>query len=352
MALKKSVAGHLLNISKISCQTLTNCRISSSSARTLPSKPHIAPDPGDNGIFRRCLHKRATISRELWSTWIGGNPMERMREIDVSRDRIKLEGLIPPATAISPGADVEEEKAGLTVAEVRKVLRVAQLEMVKTRLREIEKSWIPYSEFVWICGQGCSDPEQGIALANTLDQSGSVIVLGNVVFLEPDQVAKAIEGLIPLPGTNSNDPRKRELEELEKQKSEIDKEADSLVRRELWLGLVYLIVQTAGFMRLTFWELSWDVMEPICCYVTSMYMMAGYAFFLRTAREPSFEGFYQSRFSTKQKRLINIRNFDVQRYNELCKVFYPYSASQGQQASVSSVSFDAPPSHSYKWKPN
>lgn len=138
------------------------------------------------------------------------------------------------------------------------------------------------------------------------------------------QVAKAIEGLIPITEVNLNDPRRKELEEMDKQKSEIDKKAEYLVRRELWGGLGFLVLQTAGFMRLTFWELSWDVMEPICFYVTSMYFMAGYAFFLRTSKEPSFEGFYQSRFSAKQRNLMKLHNFDIGRYNQLKKAFHPY----------------------------
>lgn len=145
-----------------------------------------------------------------------------------------------------------------------------------------------------------------------------------VQFLCVLQVVKAIEGLIPLvPMAHPNDPRMKELEAMEKQKSEIDKKADSLVRRELWGGLGYLVIQTVAFMRLTFWELSWDVMEPICFYVTSIYFMAGYGFFLRTSKEPSFEGFYQSRFHAKQRRLMRISNFDLQRYNELRKSYCP-----------------------------
>lgn len=117
---------------------------------------------------------------------------------------------------------------------------------------------------------------------------------------------------------------------MQKQKAAIDQKADSLVRRELWLGLAYLVVQTTAFMRLTFWELTWDVMEPICFYVTSIYFMGGYAFFLRTSKEPSFEGFYQSRFTAKQKKLFKLHNFDVERYNELQKIFHPQSPSSVQ----------------------
>ena len=129
---------------------------------------------------------------------------------------------------------------------------------------------------------------------------------------------------------------------MEKHKFEIDQKAESLVRKELWLGLGYLVVQTAGFMRLTFWELTWDVMEPICFYVTSMYFMAGYAFFLRTSKEPSFEGFFQSRFSAKQKKLMKLHNFDVERYDELRKAcHYPNnSASSRALQPTKSYSFD------------
>ena len=97
-----------------------------------------------------------------------------------------------------------------------------------------------------------------------------------------DQVTKSIEGLLPLPQIrNPNDPRRKELKELEAINKVIDQKSHSLVRRELQAGHGYMILQTALFMRLTFWELTWDVMEPICFYVTSIYFMAGYSFFLQ-----------------------------------------------------------------------
>lgn len=147
------------------------------------------------------------------------------------------------------------------------------------------------------------------------------------------QVTKAIEGVIPLPSANPNrnDPRRKEYEEMEKQKAAIDKKADALVRRELWCGLGYFVVQTAAFMRLTFWELSWDVMEPVCFFFTSSAVIGSYFFFLKTAKEPTFEGFYKSRLSTKQKKLMKLHDFDVERYNQLRKIFYPYYSPPSTQ---------------------
>ncbi|KAK7359961.1 hypothetical protein VNO77_01930 [Canavalia gladiata] len=305
MAFKKTLAQRLFNITKIS-----NCRISSSSSvrsriASNAAKPDIAPEPGDNGIFRRLLHKRAVFSPELRPPAAADNLLQKLREMDIARSRIRLDGLTPP------------EKEGVAVEDVRKLLRATQLETMKSKLRKIPQSCISYSEFIRICGENCSDLDQARKVAKMLDDSASVIILGDIVFLRPEQVAKTIQALLPVPGAKANESVRKELEEMEKEKAAIDNKANNLVRRELWTGLGFLVVQTAAFMRLTFWELSWDVMEPICFYVTSMYFMAGYTFFLRTSKEPCFEGFYQSRFNTKQKRLMKLHNFDIARYNQL-----------------------------------
>lgn len=135
------------------------------------------------------------------------------------------------------------------------------------------------------------------------------------------KVAKAIESVIPLPMTKEReqDPRTDELKAMEEKKAVIDSKAEALVKREMWCGLGLLLLQTTGCMRLTFWELSWDVMEPICFYLTSVYFMAGYAFYLRTSQDPSFEGFFRSRFVAKQKQLMRTHNFDVDKFDELRK---------------------------------
>ena len=137
------------------------------------------------------------------------------------------------------------------------------------------------------------------------------------------QVAKSMETLISQSIATPNDPRREELEQMEKQKSVIDQKAKTLVQGELYCGLGFLVLQTLGFMRLTFWELSWDVMEPICFFVTSLHFAGAYAFFLRTSKEPSFEGYFQRRFKAKQKQLMKTHNFDLEKYNNLCRAFYP-----------------------------
>lgn len=132
-----------------------------------------------------------------------------------------------------------------------------------------------------------------------------------------------MENMISQSIATPNDPRRKQLEQMEKQKAIIDQKARTAVRGELYCGLGFLGIQTLGFMRLTFWELSWDVMEPICFFVTSLHFAIGYGFFLRTSTEPSFEGYFHRRFKVKQKKFMKIHDFDIEKYNELRKAFYP-----------------------------
>ncbi|MCD9646877.1 hypothetical protein HAX54_037118 [Datura stramonium] len=196
MAFKKTLAQRLFNAYKTTGFSISACRTSSSSmsARTLtPPRPDnkIAPDPGDNGIFRRLIHRQpmypsTATSPELRSLPTGESLIEKLRQMDISRSRIKLDGLLPPQE-LRPEPEPEPE-GKLTVADARKLLKISQLEMVKLKLKQIEKNCISYSEFLQICSGISSNSDQGIEFAKMLDDSGTVLVLGNVVFLRPDQV--------------------------------------------------------------------------------------------------------------------------------------------------------------------
>lgn len=195
MAKGKLFSQRLFNISKMASQGLMNCRISSSSlaVRTRvpkdPGEATIDPEPGDLSISRRFLHK---ISMNQMDTAlkmpIGESLLEKLREMDVNKDRIRLDGLSPPPMKSSSAAEEETETLGLSVRDAKKFLRAAQIEVVKTKLMQTGKIWITYSDFVRLCNDSSSDPSQGPWIAKMLDDSGNVIVLGNSVCVRPDQV--------------------------------------------------------------------------------------------------------------------------------------------------------------------
>jgi calcium uniporter protein, mitochondrial len=151
---------------------------------------------------------------------------------------------------------------------------------------------------------------------------------------------KAVQGLIPASLASPIDPRVVELEEMEKQKAATDKKAESLAQRELRCVLAVLVIQTAVVMILTYEKLSWNVMEPICHCITYVYMIARLGFFLKTSKEPSFEGLLQCRIISKQKHLMKFRKFNIDRYNELLKTGLPPSPPSVETAMSHTSSSD------------
>lgn len=273
----------------------------------------------DKGFFRRFLHRRAINQLpELLSIPVGEKLREKLKGFNISSDRLHLDGLTLPGQVAG-----DSNTFGVSVENAKKILRVSMMERLKEKLREIPKGSIWYPEFVKVCVDECGNEDQGAEFAKLLEQSLNVIVLGNIVYLRPEQVAKSMEHMISQTMATPSDPRRKQLEHMEKLKEIIDKKARAQVRGELYCGLGFIMIQTLGFMRLTFWEFTWDVMEPICFFVTSLHFAIAYGFFLRTSTEPSFEGYFQRRFKTKQKKLMMFHGFDVQKYHQLRKVFYP-----------------------------
>ncbi|XP_040967825.1 calcium uniporter protein 4, mitochondrial [Gossypium hirsutum] len=270
-----------------------------------------------DGLHLRPLEQPSPGFPKIFSVPVGEKLIEKLRGINISGNQLRLEGITQPRPLPM------DARAKVSVEDARKLLRASQIQKLKAKLREIPKSSISYYEFVQICLDGCGNEAQGLELAKVLDHSGNVIVLGNVVFLRPEELAKSMESMISESMALPDDPRRKELEEMGKQKAEIDKKAKAQVRGELYCGLGFLLLQTLGFMRLTFWELSWDVMEPICFFVTSLHFASAYGFFLTTSTEPSFEGYFQRRFKTKQRKLIKAHSFDIEKYNKLRQALYP-----------------------------
>ncbi|EOA13784.1 hypothetical protein CARUB_v10026877mg [Capsella rubella] len=271
-------------------------------------KSNVTTTTTQHSLFRQLSPSNTKIYRKYYMTSPNGpNLTDRIVGINIE--------------SVAPPRREEAAVMGLSISETKKLLRIYQTEKVKARLREIPKSSVSYFEFVRICCESCGNDEQGSLIANSLDHSGCVVVLGNIVFLHPHQIVKSMEAMIKQTSPLPNDPRKEELLQLETTKKCIDIKAKRIVKAELYCGLGFLAVQTIGFMRLTFWELSWDVMEPICFFVTSIHFILGYLFFLRTSTEPSFEGLFRQRFKTKQKKLMEMNGFDILRYNELNSLF-------------------------------
>lgn len=108
-----------------------------------------------------------------------------------------------------------------------------------------------------------------------------------------------------------------ELMALAQKKQEIDLKAHKQMRAVLWFGLVPLTLQVLLFFRLTFWELSWEIVGPIVFFFAASGLICGYTYFLITSRNPSYEDFMQRLYQSRQRKLFRKHNFDIKRFKEL-----------------------------------
>ena len=56
--------------------------------------------------------------------------------------------------------------------------------------------------------------------------------------------------------------------------------AESRTNRMTWFGLTLMGVQFGFLARLTWWEYSWDIMEPVTYFVTYGTSMALFAYYV------------------------------------------------------------------------
>uniref|UniRef100_A0A1J3G814 Calcium uniporter protein 6, mitochondrial n=2 Tax=Noccaea caerulescens TaxID=107243 RepID=A0A1J3G814_NOCCA len=212
----------------------------------------------------------------------------------------------------------EEEE--ITVAEAKKLMRLVNVDDMKKKLLGMaDRDVVSYSTLLEASqGMGIArSPDEASVFARVLDDAGVVIIFRDKVYLHPEKVVDLIRRAMPLDENTEEDQIKDEFRKMIIIKEEIDVQAHRQVRKILWCGLGTSMVQIGLFFRLTFWEFSWDVMEPITFFATATGIIVGYAYFLITSRDPSYQDFMKRLFLSRQRKLLKSHKFDVERFKEL-----------------------------------
>ncbi|CAD6198044.1 unnamed protein product, partial [Caenorhabditis auriculariae] len=107
------------------------------------------------------------------------------------------------------------------------------------------------------------------------------------------------------------------LRPLQEEKVKIEQECELHTERCMWGGFAVMGVQMGLFARLTWYEYSWDIMEPVTYFATYSTVVATFGYYLYTRQSFEYTS-VRDRVYTKQfyRRALK-RNFDVERYNRL-----------------------------------
>ncbi|XP_044495841.1 calcium uniporter protein 6, mitochondrial-like [Mangifera indica] len=258
-------------------------------------------------------------------------PFQYIRSIN----NVKPPLLLPDIFPFSSSSETESQSPPLksteiSFAEAKRLIRLVNIEGLKMKLGMQGKEVIGYKELIEACeSMGVARSlEEAIAFARVLDDAGVVLIFRDKVYLHPDKVVDLVRRAVPLALTPDDDPMRDELKMLQKKKEEIDLLAHRKVQRILWGGMGFFTLQMGLFFRLTFWEFSWDVMEPIAFFSTTTGIILGYAYFLFTARDPTYQDLMKRLFLSRQRKLFKRHNFDINKFKELqlkCKT--PLDAS-------------------------
>ncbi|XP_077206538.1 calcium uniporter protein, mitochondrial [Paroedura picta] len=110
---------------------------------------------------------------------------------------------------------------------------------------------------------------------------------------------------------------KQQLAPLEKVRMEICRKAEKRTTWVLWGGLAYMATQFGILARLTWWEYSWDIMEPVTYFITYGSAMAMYAYFVVTRQEYVYPDARDRQFLLFFHKGAKKTRFDLEKYNQL-----------------------------------
>ncbi|XP_048419746.1 calcium uniporter protein, mitochondrial isoform X2 [Stegostoma tigrinum] len=108
-----------------------------------------------------------------------------------------------------------------------------------------------------------------------------------------------------------------QIEPLEKIKLELARKAEKRSSWVLWGGMAFMATQFGILARLTWWEYSWDIMEPVTYFITYGSAMAMYAYFVITRQEYIYPDAKDRQYLHFFHRGAQKMQFDIAKYNQL-----------------------------------
>ncbi|KAG0488891.1 hypothetical protein HPP92_007634 [Vanilla planifolia] len=118
---------------------------------------------------------------------VGDKLIERIRS-SMRQEHGRFDGISPPQRGLESNEIAESPKVAISVEDARKLLKASRVEAVRARLRAIPSSCVPYTHFAQICREAAGGVDAfGREIEASLDKSGAVVIVGDVVLLRPEQ---------------------------------------------------------------------------------------------------------------------------------------------------------------------
>jgi len=149
-------------------------------------------------------------------------------------------------------------------------------------------------------------------------------ILATTVILKPKNLSEIISALFGdkalFSGSHSLEAYNKlvkEYDELTDKKAVIDQMALKSSNRWIVACGAYMVLQASILARLTWWEFSWDIMEPITYFITVSTGIVGWTYFAMTKNEYTYQNLRDQLANRKKIKLYKRKGFDLRRYHYL-----------------------------------
>ena len=181
-------------------------------------------------------------------------------------------------------------------------------------------------EFVRTSQMSSKGPQDVASTVKLLEDSGRVLILEDLVYLHPREVTSAVLRVLPgvpskIYGVSDQELLKiqAEYDEMHLNYEQAQRRATSRSSLVVYGGLLVLCAQLATFVRLTYYEFSWDVMEPISYFVGLSNAIMVYLFYIWNRRDFSFETWQRGMEGKYAAKTFTAKGFDMERYAALAR---------------------------------
>ncbi len=173
---------------------------------------------------------------------------------------------------------------------------------------------------------------EGIEFLKALHTAGLVLYYPhrapNYIFLRPRAVTRELLNLLDPDGTiaaalmqtKTTNLAKLEAQyaELTKQKQALDEAAARKGSRWVKIMMASVVAQAAIMTRLIWWELSWDVMEPVAYLLGFSYLTFGWGWYLVSRDDIAEYGSIAGKYiSSSKQKLYNKNGFSLDAYTKI-----------------------------------
>lgn len=218
----------------------------------------------------------------------------------------------------STGAvDASNEEAMRLLRSIRAVDFLPHLEALKE-----SRKVMTYEELIhqFHLAIPLASEEDANSIVDGLSKSGNIIKSGDVVYLHPGEIARTLRTVLPIDAPTLRQ-RLAQVEEqlgpMEALKAQVEARALRRTRTYSYSFLGAVVVQWTVFFRLVYWDLSWDIMEPVGFFVNGAQTFLALIWFLKTRRDFTYEGMTHTVLSSYVRKKLEEKNFDFLEFERL-----------------------------------